>query len=276
MSRSARPRRLLVVAGTGTGIGKTWVGTRLAGALATRQVIVAARKLAQSFDPAEGPTDADLLSRVTGESPDVVCPLHRWYPAPMAPPMAAEALDHEPLLLADLMAEVRGSWPARAVDVGLVELTGGPRSPMAHDADGVDVISMLVPDVVILVADAGRGTINAVRQAVRDLKGIGIVVVLNHYDDDDEVHRRNRDWLVGHDLLTVVTDVDALVGMVLDLLPTFSMSTGLPAAAGPAQPLAGSEPPRFCPRCGRRLHVRETADGWTARCQDHGPIDSGE
>lgn len=275
MSRSARPRRLLVVAGTGTGSGKTWVSTRLATALTSRQVIVAARKLAQSFDPDEGTTDADLLSRATGEAPDVVCPLHRWYPAPMAPPMAAEALDHEPLLLADLLAEVRGSWPARAVDLGLVELTGGPRSPMAHDADGVDVISMLVPDVVILVADAGRGTINAVRQAVRDLKGIGIVVVLNRFDDADEVHRRNRDWLVGHDLLTVVTDVDALTGMVLDLLPTFSMTTGLPAAAGLAPSPAG-EPPRFCPRCGRRLHVRHTPDGWTARCQDHGPIDSGE
>lgn len=276
MGRSTRPRRVLVVAGTGTGIGKTWVATRLAEALTRRQVIVAARKLAQSFDPDEGATDADLLGRATGEEPEVVCPLHRWYPAAMAPPMAAEALDHEPLLLTDLVAEVRESWPARAVDLGLVELTGGPRSPMAHDADGVDVIAMLVPDVVILVADAGRGTINAVRQAVRDLKGIGIVVVLNRYDEADELHRRNRDWLVGRDLLTVVTDVDALVGMVLDLLPSFSMSTGLPAAAGPARPVAGSEPPRFCPRCGRRLHVRETPDGWTARCQDHGPVDSGD
>lgn len=274
MARSERPRRLVVIAGTGTEIGKTWVATRLAEAMADRSVIVSARKPAQSFDPSDGTTDADLLGRATGEQPSDVCPLHRWYPVPMAPPMAAESLDHEPLLLADLVAEVRESWPPRAVDLGMVELAGGPRSPMAHDGDGVDMIQMLVPDVVVLVADAGLGTINAVRQSVRDLKGIGIIVMLNRFDQDQELHRRNRDWLVGHDHLTVITDIGALAGMVSDLLPTFCMWTGVPAAEAPPRPLVDLEPPRFCPRCGRRLNVRIIPTGWTARCRDHGLIDT--
>ncbi|MHB8680552.1 MAG: biotin synthase auxiliary protein BsaP [Acidimicrobiales bacterium] len=30
------------------------------------------------------------------------------------------------------------------------------------------------------------------------------------------------------------------------------------------------DPPRFCPRCGRRLTVRVTPAGFVARCRDHG------
>ena len=30
------------------------------------------------------------------------------------------------------------------------------------------------------------------------------------------------------------------------------------------------EPPRYCARCGRRLVVQVSPDGWTARCTEHG------
>lgn len=29
------------------------------------------------------------------------------------------------------------------------------------------------------------------------------------------------------------------------------------------------EPPRYCARCGRRMVVQVTPDGWTARCARH-------
>ena len=42
-------------------------------------------------------------------------------------------------------------------------MAGGVRSPQAVDGDATDVLAALGPDVVVLVADAGLGTINAVR-----------------------------------------------------------------------------------------------------------------
>jgi len=31
------------------------------------------------------------------------------------------------------------------------------------------------------------------------------------------------------------------------------------------------DPPRYCPRCGRRMVVKVTPSQWTAECSRHGP-----
>ena len=226
MSRSSRPHRLIVVAGTGTEVGKTWVAAHLAEALVARRVTVAARKPAQSFEEGDASTDAHLLAAATGEPPEDVCPPHRWYPTPMAPPMAADSLGREPIFLGELLAEVRDGWPGRAPDVGLIELAGGLRSPMGHDGDGVDLVLGLAPDLVVLVADAGLGTINSVRHSIHDLAGHPTIVLLNRFDLTDELHRRNLEWLVERDGVDAVVDVDALVGVVMDQMPAYC--TGWP------------------------------------------------
>jgi dethiobiotin synthetase len=209
-----RPERLVLVAGTGTEVGKTWVACRLARALRRRGLIVAARKPAQSYDPADdlADTDAALLAHATGDHPAVVCPQHRWYPAAMAPPMAAEALGRPPFTVADLVGEL--AWPP-AVGVGLVEAAGGVRSPIAADGDGVALAAALHPEHVVLVADAGLGTINGVRLAIAALASWPVIVVLNRYDPADDLHARNLEWLAGRDGLDVVTDSDALVAPVV-------------------------------------------------------------
>lgn len=204
----------MLVAGTGTEAGKTWVACRLARALRRRGLIVAARKPAQSYDPADdlADTDAALLAHATGDHPAVVCPQHRWYPAAMAPPMAAEALGRPPFTVADLVAEL--AWPP-AVGVGLVETAGGVRSPIAADGDTVSLAAALHPEHVVLVADAGLGTINGVRLAVSALAAWPVIVVLNRFDEGDDLHARNREWLAGRDGIEVVTDPGALVAPVV-------------------------------------------------------------
>lgn len=219
----ARPGRLVVVAGTGTEVGKTWVAARLAAMWVADGFSVAARKPAQSFDPPSGDahtagpaTDADLLAAATGEQPQQVCPPHRWYPVAMAPPMAADTLGRDPIVLADLVAEIDRSWPTGGVDLGIVELAGGCWSPHAHDGDGVDLTRALRPDVVLLVADAGLGTINSVRPALRALASIAaVVVLLNRYDPDTELHDRNARWLAERDAAVVATAVDHSLGDLL-------------------------------------------------------------
>jgi dethiobiotin synthetase len=205
-----RPTGLVVVAGTATEVGKTWVTSAVMAQLRARGVSVAARKPAQSFDPGDrGRTDAHVLGAASGENAATVCLPHRWYEVAMAPPMAAEVLSRPPFTIADLASETMAAWPA-GVDVGFVELAGGPRSPLAVDGDGTDLVAALGPDRCVLVADAGLGTINAVRLAADALGGPPLMVFANRYDDGDGLHRRNVAWLRDRCGFDVVTDVEAL------------------------------------------------------------------
>jgi len=232
---AGRPDRLVVVVGTGTEIGKTWVTARLAEVLTAAGHRVWARKPAQSFDPGDDPafTDAAVLAAATGELPSTVCPEHRWYPLAMAPPMAARALGRPAFTLRDLVAEIQ--WPHAApppgveqiqgdLSVGVVETAGGVRSPQADDGDGLALLGLLAPDAVVLVADAGLGTIHSVRlcldalastrpgvEGSSDRSQVGpeqvsspAVVVLNRFDPTDALHVANRQWLEEHDGVHVV------------------------------------------------------------------------
>jgi dethiobiotin synthetase len=200
------------VAGTGTEVGKTWVAAAALGRLREGGRHVSARKPAQSFDAADASTDADVLAAATGESPHDVCPAHRWYARALAPPMAAAALGAPAFTVRDLVAELR--WPD-GVDVGLVEGAGGPRSPIAADGDNVALACAIAPDLVLLVADAGLGTINAVRMSIEAFAPAPVAVVLNRYDDGDAVHRANREWLTARDGFDVVVGTEAATARIV-------------------------------------------------------------
>lgn len=213
---ASRPKRLIGVLGTQTEVGKTWVAARLLTQARAAGLRVAARKPAQSFEPiatasaanaAQHDTDAHLLAAATGEDPTTICPSHRWYPLALAPPMAADRLQRPRITLDQLVAEI--TWPHN-VDVGLVETAGGPRSPLSHDSDSVDLIKRLQPDLVVLVADAGLGTLNAVRLALASLEPLTATVLLNRFDAANELHRMNRDWLRDRYGVHVTTDVSEL------------------------------------------------------------------
>jgi dethiobiotin synthase len=209
-----RPERLVLVVGTGTEVGKTWVACRLARALRRRGLVVAARKPAQSYDPGDdlADTDAALLAHATGDHPAIVCPQHRWYPVAMAPPMAADALGRPPFTVADLVGEL--TWPP-GLGVGLVEAAGGVRSPVADDGDGVTLAEALHPERVVLVADAGLGTINGIRLSLAALAGWQVSVVLNRFDPADDLHARNLAWLAERDGVAALTDPDDLVAPIV-------------------------------------------------------------
>lgn len=206
---TTRPALLVLVTGTATEIGKTWFGAATAAELRTAGIRVAARKPVQSGEPGP-PSDAELLARATGEDAARVCPPHRTYPLAWAPPMAADELGRPPFTVADLAAEIM--WDA-GTEIGLVEGVGGPRSPIASDGDSVDLARILAPDVVVLVGDAGLGTINAVRLSAAVFAGTPVVVALNRFGDDPaqaELHERNREHLEAVDRFVVVTSPAAL------------------------------------------------------------------
>ena len=205
-----RPERLVVVLGTGTGVGKTWVSARVLAGLKAGGTAVAARKPVQSFAACDPETDAMLLGLASGEPPERVCIPRRSYAVAMAPPIAAAFLGAQPPELEDLLAEL--AWPDERVDVGLVETAGGPRSPIAADADSAGLAVALEPDLAVLVAPAGLGVINAVRLCAPTLPA-PFVVFLNRFDNGD-VHDRNRRWLQadGFDVVVDVAELTRRVG----------------------------------------------------------------
>jgi dethiobiotin synthetase len=202
---------VVLLTGTATEVGKTWWGRATIETLVALGVPVAARKPAQSYAPDElGHTDAEILGHASREPAESVCPRHRWYAVPMAPPMAADALGLPAFTIADLVAEIAPSAPGV---ITIVEGAGGPRSPLAADGDSVTLARALPADTVVLVAPAGLGTINAVRMSADALRaGVGedlrLVVALNHYDADDDLHRRNLGWLAGLGLDVVLTPAE--------------------------------------------------------------------
>ncbi len=200
-----RTERLVVVLGTGTSVGKTWVSAQVLAGLKAGGTSVAARKPVQSFAPCDPETDADALAGATGEQPEAVCPRHRWYAMAMAPPIAAAFLGIEPPTLGELVAELE--WPPAQVRVGLLETVGGPRSPLGGDADSAALAAAVGAALVVLVAHAGLGAINAVRLSSPVVPG-PLVVFLNRFDGGD-VHDRNRRWLQaeGFDVVTRVPDL---------------------------------------------------------------------
>ncbi len=201
----------VLLTGTATEVGKTWWGRATIETLVARGVPVAARKPVQSYEPSElGKTDAEILGHASGEPVDIVCPRHRWYAVPMAPPMAADALGLSPFTIADLVTELAPS-PLGAVTI--IEGAGGLRSPLAADGDSITLARAVSADLVVLVAPAGLGTINAVRLSTDALRAaLGndtrLVVALNRYDGDDDLHRRNHGWLAGLGLTLVLAPAE--------------------------------------------------------------------
>jgi dethiobiotin synthetase len=203
----SRPTQLIGVLGTNTDVGKTWVGSQLLATLKLRGARVAARKPVQSYAPDDIYTDAARLAGASGEEITDICPAHRWYPIAMAPPMAANVLGRGPVRMQELISEIH--WPP-GIDIGLIETAGGARSPLACDGDSMQLIEQLHVDRILLVADAGLGTINAVRLTITAIGNIPTLVYLNRFDADNEVHELNRRWLIEQDKLAVITDLHSL------------------------------------------------------------------
>jgi dethiobiotin synthetase len=159
----------------------------------------------QSFSPQEAQTHADVLAAATGESAHEVCPAHRWLPTAMAPPMAAAALGLDAFTIRELVTDLR----VPASGITLIEGAGGLRSPLAADGDTRTLIEHVQPRLVLLVADAGLGTINAVRLNVGALD-TGPVVYLNRFEPQNDLHQRNCEWLKEKDGLAVYTAITEL------------------------------------------------------------------
>jgi dethiobiotin synthetase len=157
---------VLIVTGTGTGIGKTMVTAALA-ALAPGSVAVV--KPAQTgVGPAE-PSDLAEVARLSGATS-----LHEFarYPDPLSPQAAARRTGLPGLDLHDVAARVR----KLDHDLVIVEGAGGLLVSFAEDGwTLVDLAHELAAPVVVITA-AGLGTLNHTALTLRVLRDESIPV----------------------------------------------------------------------------------------------------
>jgi dethiobiotin synthetase len=162
----------LLITGTDTGVGKTWVGRALCRALSQAGRRVVAIKPVETG--CAGATSADedgaLLAAATGQAEPLAALLR--YDAEVAPAVAADAAG-EPIDLDALMLRIEAL--SAGADVLLIEGSGGLLTPIAWEWTIVDVARSL--DAAALLVGSDRlGTINHAVMTLSALELAGLEV----------------------------------------------------------------------------------------------------
>lgn len=160
--------RLLVVSGTGTGIGKTHVSEALLRALRKTFSRVAGLKPIESGVGAGGLTDAQRLDDAASFH---VKHLGYRFAEPLSPHLAARQ-SGQTIELGAIRSIVEGV--REGADLTLVELPGGLFSPLSQSLLNVDVARDLDADFVLLVAPDRLGVLHDVLAATRAAASVGL------------------------------------------------------------------------------------------------------
>ncbi len=204
---------LVMVTGTDTGVGKTWVTCAVARALSERGIDVLALKLAESGTAESVQQDEDgvLLANATGQD----CPTAalRRYRAPLTPADAAalEGLDTDmPAIEREML---RHAAPHRLT---LVEGAGGLLAPLATDRTLLDVATTHGARMLVVAADR-LGMLNHTLLTLAALDGAGVTcagVIVNTVDGITTTEDRS----VGRNL-AMLREVDPGVPLVETTTP---------------------------------------------------------
>ncbi len=186
--------RGLFVTGTGTDIGKTYVSAAIARELTRKNLKLAYYKAAVSGSDSIEHSDAGFVRDEGGIHQKTESLLSYLYLNPLSPHLAARKEQRFASLetIKDSFAALKESY-----DYVLSEGAGGIICPVVWEEQChlmyTDIIKALKLNVVI-VADAGLGTINHTVLTISYLKeqGIGIKgVILNNYDEGSIMHQDN-------------------------------------------------------------------------------------
>lgn len=189
-------RKIIVVTGTDTEIGKTFISAALARALVTAGVRTVAVKPVESGCTPDraGQEDGELLAAATGQ-PMPKRALQRLE-LPVAPPLAA---DHQAVPLdPEGWLELIGHL-ADHHDVVLVEAAGGLMSPLTWEMDALGLARELHAALLVVSADR-LGTINHTLMTTRHIERLalpllGVVMTTPAADRDDASLGHNLETL---------------------------------------------------------------------------------
>ena len=170
------PRSTVLVTGTDTGVGKTWVACALARALVHNgRSVVAVKPVETGCGDRPVPTeDGVRLASATGQrAPRRAL---RRFCAPVAAAVAAD-LESASLDLDELAGEIEAA--AGSADVLLLEGAGGLLSPLGWEWNAVDLAQAFRATALVVTADR-RGSINhtLLTLSALDLAGIRVAGIL--------------------------------------------------------------------------------------------------
>jgi dethiobiotin synthetase len=146
---------ILVITGTGTGVGKTMVTAACAALAVDSGQRVAVVKPAQTGIGPHEPGDLDEVARFAGK---VTTKELRRYPEPLSPATAAARADMpqvHPGEIASVVAEL-----AAEHDLVLVEGAGGLLVRFDDEGATLADVAWALNAIVLIVAEAGLGTLN--------------------------------------------------------------------------------------------------------------------
>ncbi|WP_110946001.1 dethiobiotin synthase [Streptomyces avicenniae] len=220
---------VLVVSGTGTGIGKTVVTAALAATALARGRSVAVLKPAQTGVAPGEPGDVAEVARLAGR---VTTAEPARYPEPLAPATAARRSGLPPVD-PEVIAKTARALAAEH-DLVLVEGAGGLLVRLDDAGGTIAGIAGLLDAPVLVVAAAGLGTLNATELTVEALRARGLScpgVVLGSMPGAPGLAERCN-----------LTDLPAVTGLPLlgavpegaGALPPAAFRTGAPGWLAPA------------------------------------------
>ncbi len=170
------PTGVLIVTGTGTGVGKTVVTAAIAALAGERALRVAVVKPGQTGVGSDEPGDLDEVCRLSG-----VEDLHEHarYPDPLAPEAAARMAGLPPVDLVACAAEVVALAASR--DLVLVEGSGGLLVRFGRDGATVADLARALGAPTLVVVTPDLGTLNHTTLTLealerRDLALAGLVI----------------------------------------------------------------------------------------------------
>lgn len=183
----AEEKKGVFITGTGTDIGKTYVTALMAKYYKEQGIDVAYYKAAISGADTIPESDAGYVKRIAGlEQPDDSMVSYLFREA-VSPHLAAK-INNRPIELDKIVADYKAVRDSHEFTV--VEGSGGIVCPIRYD----DEEKKLLPDIikalglsVIIVADAGLGTIHNVVTTAAYIENLGIEiegVLLNNYIGD--------------------------------------------------------------------------------------------
>jgi dethiobiotin synthetase len=161
---------VVVIAGTDTSVGKTWVACALARALRSAGRRVIGIKVVETgcAGPRRDTEDGVLIARASGQGEPAEALVR--LAAPLTPALAAEregiTLDFD-----DILLRIEGY--ARGADVAIVEGTGGLLAPMSWEWNLVDLAQALEARALVV----GRDRLGTVSHALLTLSALEIGAV---------------------------------------------------------------------------------------------------
>lgn len=156
----------VLVTGTNTGVGKTWLACALAKELVKGTRVVAIKPIETG-----GGDDGEKLAEATGQSsPKKALVTLR---EPLTPALAADR-EGVKLDFDVIVTQIRDA--AKGADLAIIEGAGGLLSPLTWDSDATTLARSLDAKVILVATDA-LGTISAVHTASACFPPFAIVLV---------------------------------------------------------------------------------------------------